>query len=93
MNSAIGIVHAINRTVDGLYEVTCGTILDSIDAASTNWRFVTCEWCLREASASATLARMPTVSSTPELDEAMGIITGEYPPELSNGSAPLGSDY
>ncbi len=89
-----GIVHQIERNRDGSYSVTCGTVLDSIDAAVTNWRFLTCGWCLKEASAHATLARMPTVPASPAMDMVMEAIESmDFPPNPSNGPALLGTDY
>ncbi len=87
---AKGTVH--QRNDNWTYEVTCGTILDSLDAAVINWRFVTCDWCLKQASARATMERMPTIRA--ELDEVMRTIHGmDFTPALCNGPALLGTDY
>ena len=71
---ARGIVHQIERNRDGSYSVTCGTILDSIDAAVINFRFVSCDWCLKKASARATLERLPVIPASPEMDMVMEAI-------------------
>ena len=91
---AKGTIHQIERNDNGTYEVTCGTILDSVDAAVINWRFVTCDWCLEQASARATMERMPTMLASPEMDEVMRAIHGmDFLPAIGNGPALLGTDY
>ena len=69
-----GIVHLLERNRDGSYSVTCGTILDSIDAGVRNFRFVSCGWCLKQVSASETIKRLPVIPASAEMDAFMEAI-------------------
>ena len=75
---AQGFIHYMVKSdaTTAQYVIICGTIMDNIDAAVTNFRFVTCGWCQDKLRLSAhrLVEGMKTLAASPAIDEYMKAI-------------------